>query len=126
MRYARSWVTPALASTLLVAACGCSDTPSVDTTSAEGRVSGTVRVRDKPMAGGEIAFDPSNYQRPDEKPRKATIGPDGTYSVTTLQGRNTARISGPMVKKEPQLGYGIHTIDVKSGDNSFDIDLPPK
>jgi len=116
----------ALASTLMVAAWGCGDKPSVDTTTAEGKVSGTVRVRGKPMTGGEISFDPSNYQRKDEKPRRATIGPDGTYSVTTLQGRNTARISGPMVKKEPQLAYGIHTIEVKSGDNTFDIDLPPK
>jgi hypothetical protein len=126
MRRARSWVTLAWASTLLVAAWGCSDTPSVDTTTAEGNVSGTVRVRGQPMAGGEISFDPSNVERKDEKPRKATIGPDGKYSVTTLQGQNTARISGAMVKKEPQLGYGIHTIDVKAGDNPFDIDLPPK
>ena len=127
MRYARSWVTPALASTLLVAAWGCgSDIPAVDTTTAEAKVSGTVKVRGKPMAGGEIAFDPSNYQRKDEKPRKATIGSDGTYSVTTLQGHNSARISGPMLKKEPQLGYGIHTIEVQPGDNTFDIELPPK
>ncbi len=126
MRYARSWVTLALASTLLIAAWGCSDTPSVDTTTAEAKVSGTVRVRGKPMAGGEISFDPSNIQRKDEKRRIATIGSDGSYSVTTLQGRNSARISGPMIKKEPQLAYGMHTIDVKPGDNTFDIDLPPK
>jgi len=127
MRYARSWVTLALASTLLVAACGCgSDTPAVDTTTAEAKVSGTVTVRGKPMAGGEISFDPSNSVRKDEKARKATIGSDGTYTVTTLQGRNSARISGPMLKKDPQLGYGIHTIDVQPGDNTFNIELPPK
>jgi len=126
MCHARSWVTLALAPTLLVAAWGCSDVPSVDTTTAEAKVSGTVTVRGKPMTGGEISFDPSNYQRKDEKPRKATIGPDGTYSVSTLQGRNSARISGPMVKKDPQLAYGIHTIDVQPGDNTFNIELPPK
>ncbi len=92
MRRARSWVTLAWASTLLVAASGCSDTPSVETTTAEGTVSGTVRVRGQPMAGGEISFDPSNVERKDEKPRKATIGPDGKYSVTTLQGQNSADI----------------------------------
>src|SRR5271166_4569584 len=127
MRYARPWFTPALGSALLACAWGCGgDAPPVDTTTAEATVKGTVRVRGKPMAGGEIAFDPSNNQRKAEKPRRATIGSNGTYSVTTLEGQNSARISGPMVKKEPQLGYGIHTLDVKPGDNTFNIDLPPK
>jgi hypothetical protein len=126
MTYARFCVTLALASTLLMTMWGCGDErASVDTTTAEAKVSGTVRVRGKPMNGGEISFDPSNYQRKDEKPRKAKIGADGTYSVVTLQGQNSARISSPMMAKEPQLAYGIHTIEVKPGDNSFDIDLPP-
>ena len=55
-----------------------------------------------------------------------SINPDGTYSVSTPQGHNSARISGLMVAKKPQLGYGIHTIEVEPGDNHFDIDLPPK
>ncbi len=78
------------------------------------------------MAGGQIAFNPSNYKREGENVRKANIGKDGTYSITTLQGRNTARIFGPMIVKEPQLGYGIHTMDVGPGENVFDIELPPK
>ena len=127
MRCTRHWITPALASTVLFAAWGCSDDkPSVDTTTAEAKVSGTVTVRGKPMAGGEVSFDPSNMERANVGKRTAPIGQDGTYSVTTLQGRNAVRISGPMVKKEPQLGYGIHTIDVKPGDNPFNIELPPK
>jgi hypothetical protein len=127
MRYARSWFTPALGSTLLACTWGCSSSaPSVDTTTAEATVSGTVRVRDKPMDGGEIAFDPTNYKRTDETARKAIIGKDGTYSITTLQGRNSVRIFGPMVQKEPQLGYGMQTLDVQPGENTFNIDLPPK
>jgi hypothetical protein len=31
-----------------------------------------------------------------------------------------------MIKKEPQLGYGIHTIEVQAGDNTLNIELPPK
>ena len=68
MTYTRFCVSLALASTLLITMWGCGDERgSVDTTTAEAKVSGTVRVRGKPMNGGEIAFDPSNYQRKDEK-----------------------------------------------------------
>jgi hypothetical protein len=127
MRYARSWFTPALGSALLACAWGCGgETPAVDTTTAETTVTGTVRIRGKPMAGGEIAFNPSNYKRADEGTRKATVGNDGTYSITTLLGRNTVRVFGPMVKEEPELGYGVHIVEVKAGENPpFDIELPP-
>ena len=126
MRFSRSLLSTTFASTLFVASWGCDDgKPAVDTTTAEASVSGVVKVRGTPMAGGEITFDASNSQRPNEAPRKAPIGKDGKYSITTLQGRNTARISSPMVKKEPQLAYGIHTFDVQPGENTWDIDLPP-
>jgi hypothetical protein len=125
MRCSRSWLTTTFASTLFVATWGCDGTPAVDTTTAEAKVSGIVRVRGKPMAGGEITFDASNSGRQIETPRKTTIGSDGTYSITTLQGQNTARISGPMVAKDPQLAYGNHTYDVKPGENTWDINLPP-
>jgi hypothetical protein len=126
MRYSRSWLATTFASTLLIATWGCSDgTPSVDTTTAEATVSGVVKVHGKPMAGGEITFDASNNQRKDEPLRKAPIGKDGTYSITTLQGHNSARISSPMIAKDPQLAYGIHTIEVQPGENTFNIDLPP-
>jgi hypothetical protein len=125
MRCCRSWLTTAFASTLFVATWGCDDgTTAVDTTTAEANVSGVIKVRGKPMDGGEITFDATNNKRSSAQ-RKATIGADGTYSITTLQGRNTARISSPMMKKEPQLAYGIHTIDVQPGENTFNIDLPP-
>jgi hypothetical protein len=125
MRCSRSWLKTTFASTLLVVTWGCDGTPAVDTTTAEATVSGVVKVHGKPMAGGEITFDASNNQRTSETPRKAPIGKDGTYSITTLQGRNTARISSPMVAKDPQLAYGIYTIDVQPGENTFNIDLPP-
>jgi hypothetical protein len=127
MRYSRSWLATTFASTLFVATWGCSDgTPAVDTTTAEAKVSGVVKVRGKPMAGGEITFDASNNQRTNVEPRKATIGSDGSYSITTFQGFNTARISGPMIKKEPQLGYSINRFEVQPGENTWNIDLPPE
>ena len=35
-------------------------------------------------------------------------------------------VSGPAITKEPQLGYAPKRIDVTSGDNKLDIELPPK
>ncbi len=127
MPSSRSRILSVVALTLSATQWGCDDgTPSVDTTTAEATVKGTVMVRGKPMAGGEITFDGSNMSRASTTPRKAPIAADGTYTVTTLQGRNSARISGPALKKEPQLGYGIHTIEVKPGENTFNIELPPE
>ena len=101
MRSARFWITPALASTMVLAGWGCGESkPAVDTTTAEAKVSGVVRVRGKPMDGGEVSFDPSNMERQDAGHRKATIGHDGSYSVTTLQGRNV----GPDLRPDGQEG----------------------
>ena len=51
---------------------------------------------------------------------------NGAYEITTLQGENTVNVSGPAITKEPQLGYAPKRIDVTSGDNKLDIELPPK
>ena len=125
MRKAGMIAAPSLACALLMTSWGCSEKPSVDTTSAEGSVSGTVTIRGKPMGGGEIAFDPSNHLRPDAKPRRTTVGKDGKYTITTLQGQNSIRISGPALSKDPQLAYGLHTFNVQASDNTFNIELPP-
>lgn len=127
MRATRRWVGAALATGLLVAPWGCGTgggTP-VTSSTAEAKVHGTVKARDKLVTEGEVIFDPGNAAR-DVPTRSAPIRKDGTYEVTTLVGRNRVRIAGPPVEKDPQLGYAALTYEVGSGDNSFDIALPPK
>jgi hypothetical protein len=126
MRVSRRWLTSAAATALSVAAWGCSDgTPSVDSSTAEAKVTGTVKVNGKPMTSGTVTLDPSNYARKDAGPRTGEIKSDGTYEVTTLVGKNLLRVNGPEITKNPELGYANETIDVPSGGTTKDIILPP-
>jgi len=109
---------------LVVAGCG-EDKPSVASSTQEAKVTGTVTIRGKPMKGGEIIFDPSNYQRKDAAKRTGKINGDGTYEVTTLVGHNSVTLQGPAITKEPNLGYAAQTIEVTSGSNTLNIELPP-
>src|SRR5262249_38501487 len=73
---------------LLAAGHGCNDgTPAVDSSTNEATVTGVVRVKGVPADGGEVVFNPSNRFR--IVPSKtATIGADGTYTVSTYTGGN--------------------------------------
>ena len=126
MRVSRRWLTSAAATALSVAAWGCSDgTPAVDTSTAEAKVTGTVKVNGKPMTSGTVTLDPSNYARANAEPRIGEIKSNGTYEVTTLVGKNAVRVAGPEITKNPGLGYANETIDVPSGGMTHDIVLPP-
>ena len=79
------------------------------------------------MTSGELRFNPQNYscaRTPRSGRRRSTrMGPT---RVTTLVGQNSVMIFGaPRSLKEPQLGYGAQTIDVKDGTNTLNIELPP-
>jgi hypothetical protein len=125
MRFARLWSVASLAVVALVVA-GCGDgAPSATSSTQEGTVTGTVTIHGKPMKGGEITFNPTNNQRKDVPLRTGKIGDDGTYSVNTLVGFNSVRVSGPAITKEPGLGYANQTIEVTSGSNTLNIVLPP-
>ncbi len=127
MRRERTWAGLALASTLTIAPWGCGgdSKPAVESSTAEAKVHGTVKARGKTVTGGEVVFNPANGARKDAAVRKAAIGKDGTYEITTLVGKNSVRISGPALEKDPQLGYAGLSYVVKSGDNTYDIELPP-
>jgi hypothetical protein len=126
MRVSRWWLTRAAATALSVAAWGCSDgTPSVESSTAEAKVTGTVKVNGKPMTSGKVTLDASNYRGTSAGPRTGEIKPDGTYEVTTLVGKNQVRVTGPEITKQPNLGYANQTIDVPDGGMSHDIVLPP-
>jgi len=124
MRVSRWWLAPAAAA-LSIAAWGCSDRPSVVSSTAEAKVTGTVKVKGKPMTAGTVTLDPSNYARQNANPRTGEIKSDGTYEVTTLVGKNGVRVAGPEITKNPGLGYANETIDVPSGGMTHDIVLPP-
>jgi hypothetical protein len=116
-----------LATACLVSAWGCGGSPpSVDTGKTEATVKGVVLVKGKPASGGEIAFDPSNYQRPDA-PRKAPIGTDGSYTVKTLVGMNQITIVGPETRKNPELQFERPSFQVPSGESTHEVRfLDPK
>ncbi|MEW4570622.1 hypothetical protein AB1L88_22390 [Tautonia sp. JC769] len=113
----------AAAALLVGSGCG-GGRPSVDTSTAEGTVSGTVMLRGKPAAGHTIAFDPSNVERKFEPARSAVIGEDGSYTVTTLVGVNQVTFSGPLIDQDPELQYAATSIDVARGENTLDVELP--
>ena len=126
MRVSRRWFTTAAATALSVAAWGCNDgTPSVETSTAEAKVTGTVKVNGKPMTSGTVTLDPSNYARANAEPRIGEIKSNGTYEVTTLVGKNAVRVAGPEITKNPGLGYANETIDVPDSGMTHDIVLPP-
>lgn len=125
MRVSRWWLTPATATALSVAAWGCSGRPSVVSSTAEAKVTGTVKVNGNPMTSGTVTLDPSNYARENADPRTGEIKPDGTYEVTTLVGKNRVQVAGPEITKNPGLGYANEAIDVPSGGMTHDIVLPP-
>jgi hypothetical protein len=123
MSVSRWWLATAAA--FSVAAWGCSGKPGVVSSTAEAKVTGTVKVMGKPMTSGKITLDPSNYARENADPRTGEIKPDGSYEVTTLVGRNVVRVDGPEITKNPGLGYANETIDVPSSGMTHDIVLPP-
>lgn len=112
----------ALASLLLLQ--GCDSPPPVSTSTEEATLKGTVTLFGKKATSGQVIIDPSNYKRPNESPRTAEIGPEGTYEAKTLVGANFVRVQHPSLSKTreemPQL-----EVDVKPGGTTFEIVLPP-
>ena len=102
---------------------GCNDgKPSVDTSRNEGIVKGTVRVRGTPADGGTILFNPSNSER-QVATRSATIGKDGTYTITTFTGGNQVSFDGEIATKNQGVGLAREYVEVKRGENQADFDL---
>ena len=113
--------------TALMILAGCGDAPpSVQSSTTEATVKGVVKVDGVPAKDGEVVFDPTNYKRPSATPKKAPIGPDGSYSITTLIGENTVKIGGAVAQKYTILQQVRKSCDVQGGENTFDLDLSSK
>jgi hypothetical protein len=103
---------------------GCGDgPPSVDTSNAEGTVKGVVKIAGVPATEGQITFNPANYQRKDAQVRVAPIGKDGTYTITTLTGRNEVKLGGALAHKKPILSRETRSVDVSSSGTTFDFEV---
>ena len=110
--------------TLLAASAGCSGTPSVESSTTEATVKGTVTVRGKPVDRGRASIQPHELQREGVGARTAQIQKDGHYEIKTPIGQNSVSLTGPVIAKDPQLAYGALSFDVKPGENEYNVVLP--
>jgi hypothetical protein len=88
------------------------------------RVKGKVSFNGRPLAKAEIRFNSANVNRKSAPTATATIGVDGTYEVTTLVGENIVTLGGRALRKDTRLQYAAKRVEVKEGDNTFDLRLP--
>ncbi|MBX6315190.1 MAG: hypothetical protein IRY99_20115 [Isosphaeraceae bacterium] len=126
-RNASRRIVPLLSVTAAVLALGwgCSGKPPVSSSTEEATVTGKVFIKGKPATGGKVVFDPANYQRKDVTARTADIQKDGTYTIKTLVGGNMVRVDSPEAAAAGG-SYATINYDVKSGENQFDIKIPPE
>ena len=108
-----------------LAAGGCTPgAPYAESSLTEATVTGHVTSQGKPVAKGQVIFDPANINRPREAARTAQIREDGTYQVTTLIGTNRVTVAIPGRATKAGFPYIQHSFDVKAGSNSFDVTIP--
>ncbi len=106
--------------------CGCDGAggaPRASSSTTQARVKGRVTVKGKPLARAEIRFNAANVHRKSAPMATATINADGSYEVTTLVGENTVTLNGPALRKNVGLQYAATTIEVREGENTFDLTL---
>jgi hypothetical protein len=104
---------------------GCGGETSDTSPSEEAVVHGTVKFQGKLVRSGTVSFEPSHGDRRSATPRTAPIGNDGTYSIKTLAGTNRVYVSAPAFPDEPNAQRLIPECDVRSENNTFNIEFPP-
>ena len=101
----------------------------VSQTADEATVRGKVTLGGQPLTGGQLVFNPANYQRKSVPARTASIGDDGSYTVKTLTGSNMVMVSPKKVAargKATTDPYEMIPLEVNPGDNTFNINLTPR
>ncbi len=97
------WAIAGLSAMAIVAFClACDGTPSVDSSLTELTVTGVVKVKGRPVTGGQISFIPSNRARK-VAAFTAPIGQDGSFTIKTYTGENEVRFWGEVAKGFPAL-----------------------
>lgn len=123
----RSRLLSALILTVAFTCSGCDETsgaPRASSSTTQAKVKGRVTLKGKPLAKAEIQFNPANVHRKTAPVVATTIDDDGNYEVTTLVGENTITLGGRVLRKNVQLQYTARTLEVKEGDNTYDLPLP--
>ena len=118
----RRWLS-ALSLVVTLACGGCVASNGASSSMAQAKVRGKVTLKGKPLTRAEIRFNPANVYRKNVPTAAATLGGDGSYEVTTLIGENTVTLSGRALGKNTQLQYTARSLDVKEGNNTFDVPL---
>jgi hypothetical protein len=114
----------------LTALAGCSAAPDRESSLDEATVTGTVKVRGKLLAGGELNFNAVNPNRKVET-RKATIGTDGAYSAKVYLGQNTVTVFPPKPRNKQEgkeffgVNYEERSVVVTAGENKADLEFLP-
>ena len=114
-----------------VATIGCSSNPAASALTSsmeEATLKGTVRVNGKPVNNGTLSFRTAHVNRPNSPTKNVNINKDGPYSVTTVVGENYVEVTckelnTPQTKK---FRGAEQLIMVQSGENTVDIEVPPK
>jgi hypothetical protein len=115
----------ALATLFALGGCdGSGGAPPASSSTEKATVKGKVTVKGKPLAKADVRFNAANINRKTGAIASTTTGDDGSYEVTTLVGENAVTLGGAAPAKDAKLMYFSKTIDVKAGDNPFDIDIP--
>mgnify|MGYP006972408294 CR=1 FL=1 len=107
---------------------GCSEKPNVTGSMEEAKVKGVVRVRGKAVNNGSVTFRASNINRPNAPTKETPIGKDGTFEVSAFIGNNFVEVSCKelMQPKNRMLLENERMIEIKPGDNTLDLDIPPE
>jgi len=109
-----------LATALLLVVWGCNDggVPAVSGSSEETTVKGTVTIMGKPATSGTVVFDPGTINRRTAAVRRADVGKDGSYTVTTLVGDNIIRLEGKGMPRSFSK-----SVEVKSGGDTVNFEV---
>jgi hypothetical protein len=114
-----------LAATLACWGCdGSSGDPQASSSATQASVKGKVTLKGKPLAKAEIRFNSANVNRKTAPTATATIGDDGYYELKTLVGENIVTLVVPAIRKNAGLQYMAKMVEVKEGENTFDLVLP--
>ncbi|WP_165066730.1 hypothetical protein [Paludisphaera rhizosphaerae] len=123
MKTMRGWAAIALTASF-VGVWGCDNgAPPVSTSTEEAPVHGTVKLHGKPLASGEVQFDGNNVSRKGVGLRSLKIV-DGKYEGKSLVGGNLVSFRSEAFAKDRGAAGVSKEVDVKTGDNTFDFELP--